>query len=167
MEQIEQLLSYPVHFAIAVIIVILLGLPIRAILDSISQHIKIDAPEGIDPEDWDKLIEIPGRYGGKWIGISDRLIFFVALWAGAPLLVAAWLAFKLASKWEAWTNLTRVPKDLKGAKHAIQYFIARTRWSSRTMQRFVVGTALNLLSAFIGIGIFYILITLQPCIVRC
>ena len=66
MEQIEQLLSYPVHFAIAVIIVILLGLPIRAILDSISQHIKIDAPEGIDPEDWDKLIEIPGRYGGKW-----------------------------------------------------------------------------------------------------
>jgi len=167
MEQIEQLITYPLQFLVAIIIVLLLELPIASILDSISHHIEIDPPAGIDPERWTDLIRIPGRHGGRWIGITERLLFFTALWVGAPILVGAWLAFKVASKWESWTNLTRVPPQLKDAKSDLDYFIARTRWSSRTMQRFLVGTGLNLLSAFIGLGVFYLLVKLQPCILRC
>ena len=162
MEQVEQLIIYPLHFSISIVVLILFGLPIRAILDSIAHNIKIEEPEGVNKEQWEKLINIPGKHGAWWLGISERLVFFLSLWVGAPTLVAAWLAFKVASKWESWSNLTRVPDKLEEAKLPIEYFTARTRWSSRTMQRFLVGTALNLLSAFICVGLFYLLVELQP-----
>jgi hypothetical protein len=167
MEQVEQLIAYPAHFLIAIIIVLLLEVPIAAILDSISHRIQINLPAGIDEKLWKKLVRIPGKRGGLWIGVTERLIFFVALWASAPILVGAWLAFKVASKWEAWTNLSRVPSKLDDAESDLEYFLARTRWSSRTMQRFLVGTGLNLIAAIIGLGVFFLLIELQPCIFRC
>ena len=151
MEQIQQLIAYPVQLAVAVIIVLLLEFPISTILDSISDHIKIEPPAGIDPDEWEDLIKIPGKHGGRWIGITERLLFFIVLWVSAPILVGAWLAFKVASKWESWSNLTRVPNELDDVVSDLAYFKARTRWSSRTMQRFLVGTGLNLLAAFVGL----------------
>lgn len=162
MEQIEQLLAYPVHFLVSFIVLILLGFLIKVILDSISSGIDIEPPAGIEESAWRKLVRIPGRGTGSWVGLTDRLIFFVTLWAGAPIIVAAWLTFKVATKWESWSNVAQVPDDLKGAKDPIAYLTARTRWSSRTMQRFLVGTGLNLVAAFLALGIYFGLIALQP-----
>jgi len=155
MEQIEQLITYPLQFLVAIIIVLLLELPIASILDSISHHIEIDPPAGIDPERWTDLIRIPGRHGGRWIGITERLLFFTALWVGAPILVGAWLAFKVASKWQSWSQLAYLPKppasfDDQGM---IEYALLRHTWTARRYVTFLVGTGGNILVGAFGVGL--------------
>src|SRR6185295_4167047 len=50
--------------------------------------------------------------GGATIGWIERFMFFAAfLTNGGGVIVVAWLAFKVASKWNAWTNLTAVPTE--------------------------------------------------------
>lgn len=162
MDQIDQILDYPLQFTVSILVLILLGLVVKAVLGFISEGIEIEVPGGVDESKWKKLMRIPGKESGFWVGLTDRLIFFVSLLSGVPILVAAWLAFKVATKWESWSNVAQVPKKIKGVEHPIEYFIARTRWSSRTMQRFLVGTGLNLVAAFISLGIYFLLIALQP-----
>src|SRR5262245_41151999 len=53
---------------------------------------------------WKELTS--GGEGGAFIGWLERFMFFGAfLTESAPLAVGAWLTFKVASKWNAWTNI--------------------------------------------------------------
>ena len=96
------------------------------------------------------LVSDFGFTAGGYIATIERIIFFFAILLSKELIVGAWLTFKIASKWESWTNIVRVPtkKDDKGAFD----FTIRRYWGTLVMQRFIIGTGLNLL--FAGVGVF-------------
>lgn len=94
-----------------------------------------------------------GNEGGAIIGGLERVSFFLAFWleggvAGAAV-VAAWLTFKLGSKWQAWTQTIALPENLDGID-AIDYLVARRRWGSRVLTTFLVGTLSNVLVGMVG-----------------
>ena len=101
---------------------------------------------------WEELTL--GNEGGVLIGWIERFMFFGALWlgAGAELLIGAWLAFKVASKWNAWTNVTEVPQKLEGLDD-LDFLIARRRWASNVLTTFLVGTGFNILVAILGAAV--------------
>jgi len=90
--------------------------------------------------------------GGEWVGRFERAFLFVAILAGAPALVGIWFAFKVASKWDAWSNIYQVPAEIKDVD-PIQWFLIRRAFGARIYQRFLIGTAANFLAATIGAGI--------------
>lgn len=94
-----------------------------------------------------------GNEGGAVIGRLERTAFFLAFWleggvAGAAV-VAAWLTFKLGSKWQAWTQTIALPEALDGVD-ALDYLVARRQWGSRVLTTFLVGTLANVLVGMIG-----------------
>jgi hypothetical protein len=86
--------------------------------------------------------------GGARLGHLERLLFLISFWAGAYLLAAGWLAFKVASKWYSWQHIVHVPKDLAGLDLA-----ARHAWASRTTTRFLIGTLYNVLAGITGASV--------------
>jgi hypothetical protein len=147
-------LDHPLQLLIALALTLILGWPIRMLLDAIARRVEIPRPRAIPAAKWDALIEIPGYLGGSWVGGLERFLFFASVAIGAPELAIAWLAFKVASKWEVWNNLYKMPDSLPRVSK-VDYFLARTRWGARTLQRFLVGTAANLAAAIIGIAFFH------------
>lgn len=90
--------------------------------------------------------------GGDWLGFLERALFFAAFWTGSESLVGGWLAFKLASKWEVWKNVIRVP--LRPDDHeGDSWFAATHTFGSWILQRFWIGTLLNVLLAFVFVAI--------------
>jgi len=60
---------------------------------------------------WDKwATSTQGHEGGKLLGHLERFLFLGVFWIDAPIVVVAWLAFKVTSKWNAWSNVITVPK---------------------------------------------------------
>jgi hypothetical protein len=90
--------------------------------------------------------------GGAMLGWLERFMFFGALWAEAPILIGAWLAFKVASKWQAWSNVISVPNSIEGLD-PIDFLIARRSWGSHLLMTFLVGTAYNILVALLGAAV--------------
>ncbi len=101
-------------------------------------------PEGLPDVLWKELLE--GADRGKWFGTLERWLLYFAFLVNAPALVAAWFAFKLASKWEVWKNVIRVPTQLDGMTDA-EWFAFTHRFGSWVLQRFWVGTLANTLLA--------------------
>jgi hypothetical protein len=90
--------------------------------------------------------------GGDWLGSLERTLFFAAFWTGTESLVAGWLAFKLASKWEVWKNIIRVPPEAPYEKGQ-EWFAATHTFGSWILQRFWIGTLLNVLLAFVAVAV--------------
>jgi hypothetical protein len=134
-----------------------LGIPIYFLMTWTSSEIKIPRPRRIAEEDWKDITKIPGRWGGTLIGMFERVLFFGALLSpSGGFVVGGWLAFKVASKWEVWTNTYKIPDKFPGAT-ITESLVARTRWGSRTYQRFLLGTGANLISALLGVGTYKLL----------
>jgi hypothetical protein len=96
---------------------------------------------------WNQLTQRSG--GGQWIGIFERYFCFVAFWAGTSTLVAGWLAFKVASKWEVWKNINQVPAELTGVTD-VDWFGIRAVYGSWILTRFWIGTLGNVSAGVIG-----------------
>jgi ABC-type multidrug transport system permease subunit len=75
-----------------------------------------------------------------------------------PEGIGAWLAFKVAAKWESWTNIVKFNEKLEN-KDDFEYLKLRNNLATSVLQRFLIGTILNILIAFIGIVIFFIVRT--------
>jgi len=141
-------------------VTILLGLGVAALGEGVPYIFRIatksmlrNPPAQADEsqrQQWEELMQ--GDEGGRVLGYLERLIFFGAFLAGAPLLVGVWLAFKVASKWEAWTNIIAVPKELQGID-TLDFLIARRRWGQHVLMTFLIGTAFNVLVAMIGAAV--------------
>ncbi len=86
---------------------------------------------------------------GSLLGKLECILFFGAAWSNSYELIAGWLAFKVASKWEAWSTITAVPLELKGAED-LDYLIARRRWGDQRLMTFLIGTLGNVVAAFVG-----------------
>lgn len=125
-------------------IVLLAGLGVRPLLDFVAPS--PEAPEGVDKQFWGRLVDRTD--GGPWIGTGERLLFVTAVLMREPTLIAGWLAFKLASKWESWKNVIQVPKELKSVPDEQEWFVARSDLGSWLLNRFWLGTLSNVLAAF-------------------
>ena len=91
--------------------------------------------------------------GGRLLGRLEALVLFASLWVGSAAAVGGWLAFKLATKWEAWTNIV-VPDGnvLKPfGEDEIRNLWARHRWGVWLLRRFLIGTLWNIVSAGAGV----------------
>lgn len=99
--------------------------------------------------DLSKQTDTPAKiYADKWLGIVERLVGATAGYSGEYLIVGGWLAFKVASKWENWTNIVKLDKT------DIDDFEKRKTYGGNVYTRFLIGTAINILiGATIGYGI--------------
>ncbi|MBI3416327.1 MAG: hypothetical protein HY043_13615 [Verrucomicrobia bacterium] len=110
-------------------------------------------PKCISNEVWEDLInDRKEKSGAGWvIGLLECWLSLAAFWVqpdGYPIL-AGWLTFKIASKWEAWKNIVQVPNRLRRVNDA-EWYAARSRLGSWILTRFQIGTLLNILIGFVS-----------------
>lgn len=111
---------------------------------------------------WKDLYRHPDR-SGNWVGQFERVLLFFALIGPTWEVVGIWLVFKLGAKWEAWNHMGFVPDDpnrrdhegkiLGEEIHLLAWARARRIWAAQGYSTFVVGTAMNLFIAAIGVFI--------------
>lgn len=87
--------------------------------------------------------------GARWLGGLERTLFFVSFYLAAPEMIAGWLLFKVASKWESWQNIIRVPSSIEDID-TLEFLRYRQRWGVTIMQSFLVGTLANILAGLAG-----------------
>ena len=135
------------HILIGLVANYLLGFGTKWLKDAASSSIELKPPAEELKEKWTELTS--GNEGGAYLGYLERLLFFGAFWNEAPIVIAAWLAFKVASKWNAWTNVISPPKGIEKIDD-LDYLIARRRWGSHVLVTFLVGTLSNLILGYLG-----------------
>lgn len=116
----------------------------------IKEKIPVPAPSDKVSGKWSVLTG-PEK-GGSTLGEWERALFFVCFWLDAHLLVVAWLAFKVASKWQVWSSVVALPKELPDVD-TIDYLISRRAWGAQTLTAFLVGTAFNIVAAAVAVAI--------------
>ena len=149
------ILRFLVGLIIALGVGEILGKKVRSIHKNMMEI--VNPPKGITKEDWNKSFHIDKKLREpiKWLGRLEVILFFISICIGKPEFIGIWLAFKVASKWEAWQNITKVPQEITRDNNKIddlEYLGARNRIASVTVQKFLIGTGGNILSAFIGIA---------------
>jgi hypothetical protein len=89
--------------------------------------------------------------GGIAIGIVEQLIFFGAIWTEGWVLLGSWMAFKLASKWEAGKFLSKVLEDLGTPPSKLDLAVGVSQAISQRYVTFLFGTGANIIAAFAGV----------------
>jgi hypothetical protein len=122
----------------------------------------VPVPPGFSLDVWEK--EFIRSTGGVSVqGALECIISFAAFWIpdGWPIL-AGWLAFKLASRWQSAKSTADIPKGsrevtiagprktTKEVTEPVDYMRARVYRNAILHRRFVVGTAVNVLSGLAG-----------------
>jgi len=116
------------QIAVGLLITLLLGFGAKPLLRQATKSMSpLRPPSAALTDQW--AILTSASEGGAMLGWLERFIFFVALWAEAHILIGAWLAFKVASKWQAWSNVISVPNSIEGLD-PIDFLIARRSWGS-------------------------------------
>lgn len=121
-------------------VTVLLGLGVGYVLSHNTDSLKPEWPNNISESDWGLVI---GESGGSNIGFFERTLFLVALLIGEYSIIGFWLAFKLGAKWETWNHVVRLsePELALGI---------RRKLGSWLLTRFLIGTLVNIIIAFIG-----------------
>ncbi|MFH1800653.1 MAG: hypothetical protein ABH891_07430 [Candidatus Omnitrophota bacterium] len=81
----------------------------------------------------------------KVLGLLEVVFFFIAFAVHAPKLILVWLAFKLASKWQAGSAIVKTPEHIEGLE-TMYYWGARNRVAAYTLQRWLIGTLANIVA---------------------
>jgi hypothetical protein len=159
---------------VGLLVVLVSGFGVRPILGRITRPEQ--PPQGVEEDVWRRIVgrgaeppnpfprsvrdarrwlrdEMRSRDGAEWLGRVERLLSFGIFWLGAYEVLVAWLAFKVASKWEAWSNVVKVPGQLPKNVDETDYFRARSQLGSWLFTRFVLGTLLNVLIGLVGVAV--------------
>jgi len=127
----------------------------------VTVDIEITPPQGIGSDEWNPATS-PSNYAGKWLGVLEVILYYVAFLIGKPELIAGWFVFKVGSKWEVWHNIVKVP-DLVDGIDQIDYLRSRHNWGAFVLNRFTFGTLSNVIIAMLGTVIYRIVeISLWP-----
>ncbi len=138
--------AYMTALGFAVLMVILirfLRLP-RLILDVVTEDSQPDVPEGMEPGQWEKIVLRPVAEAGD--GFFETLFFLLSIFAGAYLLIGAWLVFKAAVWWMVWREVVQVPPRLADLEER-EYLAARSQWGAWIARLLLTGTAMNFVIA--------------------
>lgn len=137
---------------IALVLVLPFDRPFGRKLNEITKAVEPRAPAKVDDEAWKGVIWTGKKedyVGGRWIGRFEVFMFLAALSFDKQIIIGAWLAFKVATKWEVWRNVVRVPETLKCSEE-ISWLQSRTAWGTWLLNRFLLGTIGNLAIAFVA-----------------
>ena len=136
-------------WAIVLILMILGGVIVGLVLAVVTKSYR--RPSLIPEDKWANytkgvdLLTGGSRWSGFLVGALERLFFFAAFWSEAHLLIPGWMAVKVATKWQVWSNFlqgTHLP-DWSGPQNTLAK--RYTLW--RVSQRFLIGSLLNILLA--------------------
>ncbi len=108
-------------------------------------------PSNIDPKIWEEAFEYTIKTN-QILGIFEALFSYISFACGKPELIAGWLTFKLASKWQTWTAIMRIPERIENIND-VEYIGAKNKIASYTLHRWLIGTLGNLLAGAIGVGV--------------
>jgi len=100
-----------------------------------------------------------GNLFGKpnlWLGLFEVTLFYICLLVNKPEGIGAWLVFKVAAKWQSWATIVKFPDKIAKIKDFI-YIQLRNDLATSVLQRFLIGTILNIMVAFIGVAIFFMI----------
>lgn len=138
------------HIAVGFVVTFILGLFVRRVMKYAGRTIPLTPPSDASDKqkhDWEMIIK--GNESGAILGSLERIIFFAAFLAEAHIAVAAWLAFKVASKWNAWENVIAIPKKIDGVDD-LNFLVARSSLGSHVLMTFQIGTAYNIIAGLFG-----------------
>lgn len=146
------ILQASVGVSVGLVLALLLGLCVGPLIGKVEQLVEIPEPQASE-EVWKFVMSRSGT--GVVLGAVEQGIFFVALWTDGWPLLASWLAFKVASKWQSWTHVAQLPAPPppENVTAANQYAILRHKWVARRYITFIVGTGANILLAAFGVAI--------------
>lgn len=119
----------------------------RIIEAATSKPLEADAPTE-EAAKWVDIVTYRSN-GGWYIGFFESVLFysaFVLADTSVQFIIAGYLAFKVACKWEVWSHVYRVPNAIRGVD-PVKYLHFRVRWGAYLFDRFIVGTLLSLLTA--------------------
>jgi hypothetical protein len=93
----------------------------------------------------------------KWLGRFEVTFFYLCLFF-QPVGIGAWLAFKVAAKWNSWTHIIKIQvKDTKIGIDELEYLGLRNKLATAVAQKFLIGTMGNILAAAVGMGLFCVM----------
>jgi len=152
-------------WVLAIFIGWLFGKITRQIQDNLEKDIdslieKVTITEEIKKK-WKNIIDIGDKLTSptKWLGIFEITFFYACLFF-QPAGIGAWLVFKVAAKWESWTNIVKVPDKIKSGEQELdefEYLELRNKLATAVSQKFLIGTLGNILAAAVGFGLFCII----------
>ncbi|WP_039801238.1 hypothetical protein [Azotobacter chroococcum] len=123
---------------------------IAELVTRVKANIPVPVPSESLQSAWKELTTDPGSdKSGAWLGDLERTLLFLSFWFSAYEVVAAWFAFKVAAKWEAWSNTGALPPSLPDVDD-VRYLISRRCWASQRLMSFLVGTLANVLAAYVS-----------------
>ncbi len=143
---IDQITFSSFPFVCGLLVVIAFGGPVKAVLDGLTDHLK----ESGGQNHWITL-----RMQGNAIGYFERILFYFSIIFGYPTFIGAWLVFKVAAKWNAWSHIVKLP-ELDTDDLNSQTFETRYRFSSWLLSRFMLGTLLNIFVVVVAVFIYLI-----------
>lgn len=143
-------LPVPLQVLLGLFATLLLGFGVKPLMDYAKNSMKLPPPSTALQAEWAALMK--ENEGGRVLGYLERFFFFGVLWAQTDVVLAGWLAFKVASKWNSWSNVISVPKEVPGLD-PIQFLIARRCWGSHLLMTFLIGTLANLVVGALGVVI--------------
>ncbi|MFA6072302.1 MAG: hypothetical protein WC810_27380, partial [Janthinobacterium sp.] len=114
-------------FFSCLVIAIFIGDCFIKITRSIQAELTIDIKlsKTIFPKNkWNHIVNI-GKNLTKTIkdfGVMEITFFYICLFFNKPEGIGAWLVFKVAVKWESWTNIVKVPDTIKDGNKSINDF---------------------------------------------
>jgi hypothetical protein len=115
---------------------------------------RFPAPNGIDQAKWENAFGSPDwvLQNNRILGYIEVVAYFLVLafFPRKAELIAGWLAFKVASKWQTWSTILKVPEEIEGAEF-LDYFGAKNVIASHTLQRWFLGNLLNVLAGALAV----------------
>jgi hypothetical protein len=127
--------------AFALLLALLSGWLTKILLDS--KDLRLEGARGDVPDAlWIALQPAGIAKGGALLGHVERTLALISAWTGQYEILGGWFAFKVASKWETYSNLLKLPEKVEGIDE-LTYLRARRAWGSRMMVRFLVGSGAN------------------------
>jgi len=132
----------------SILIIVLMGFAVGPLIRLSTKSSLPRPPKPISADLWSEII---GRGKGViLLGYFERFFYLAAFWMEAPILIAGWLAFKVASGWHNWSMIVKLPEDLEGVDQ-IEYLRARSQLGSWIFHRFLIGTLANILISLIAV----------------
>ena len=86
---------------------------------------------------------------GKVLGLLEVVLFYIAFTTHSARIIVGWLAFKLVSKWVAWSLIVKTPAEIEGLD-PMYYWSARNRVAAYNLQRWLIGTLATLVAGAIA-----------------